>query len=158
MYIDCNLVIVPQKLILQWVGAFKHASNLNVYPIYSNKHISELIKLTGDIQIKPKDVNTDSESENITTLNIEKINKFDVILVGNTMIKNLLEYTDKYKWNRIIVDEACTIKIPTQYTYKFNFLWLISGTPYGIRCRYSTHRIFKIFYEMGDCFKFFIIR
>lgn len=154
--IDCNLVIVPQKLILQWVDAFKHASNLNIYPIYSNKHISELIKLTADIQIKPGDANT--ESENIIKLNIDKINKFDVILVGNTMIKNLLEYTDKYKWNRIIVDEACTIKIPTQYRYKFNFLWLISGTPYGIRSRYSAHIIFKIFYEMGNYIKFFIIR
>ena len=156
--LNCNLIIVPQKLIIQWIDAFKHALNLNVYSIYANKHINELIKST----IDNTEIKTDSDKEldiaKKIEIDVDKINNYDVILVGNTMIKNLLEYTNDYKWNRIIIDEACTIKLPTFYAYKFNFLWLISGTPYAINNRYSTHRIFKIFYEMHDYYKFFIIK
>jgi hypothetical protein len=137
---------------------------LNIFPIYANKHTNELFKST---DVKLTDIKKDDSSETKNDLSlgikpreidIDKINSYDVILVGNTMIKNLLEYTNKYKWNRIIIDEACTIKIPTNFMYKFNFLWLISGTPYGIQNRFSTHRLFKIFYEMYQHVKYFIIK
>jgi hypothetical protein len=67
------------------------------------------------------------------TLIVEEVNKYDVILVGDTMYKNLCNTAVNYKWNRIFIDEADTIKMTRDNTLlNFDFLWLITGTPSGL--------------------------
>jgi hypothetical protein len=48
------------------------------------------------------------------------------------MYKRFYKYCLNYKWNRIFIDEADTIKLPRDMNCYFNYLWLITGTPKGL--------------------------
>ena len=69
---------------------------------------------------------------------------FDAVLIKNTALVSLNDYylyngatriTREYnpfdEWDRIIVDEACDILNKITY-FKYNFLWMISATYYGL--------------------------
>jgi hypothetical protein len=69
---------------------------------------------------------------------------FDAVLIKNTALASLTDYylyngatriTREYnpfdEWDRIIVDEACDILNKITY-FKYNFLWMISATYYGL--------------------------
>ena len=81
-----------------------------------------------------------SSNETIKTF----LETFDIVLIKNTALKVLesyylyngatrIERTEPLfeSWDRIIVDEACDILNKIPY-YKYNFLWLISATYYGL--------------------------
>lgn len=63
---------------------------------------------------------------------IDFIKKYDIVIISDTMIKNFTNVFYKYKFTRIIIDEADTIKLPRYTNFNSNFLWFISGTPYGV--------------------------
>jgi DNA-binding protein len=133
--INTNLVIVPHKLIPQWKTNFEKASNLKVLTITMNKQINELLlkKI-----IKVKSWNGAEVDRELWYLDTEKLKNVNVILVGDTMYKRIVEYSNYIIWNRCIIDEADTIKLckMMEDCLNFNFLWLITGTPTGI-CRRS---------------------
>jgi hypothetical protein len=133
--INTNLIIVPHKLIPQWKSNFEKASNLKVLTITMNKQINELIlkKI-----IKVKNWNNIEIDRELWYLDTEKLKNVNVILVGDTMYKRIVEYSNYVMWNRCIIDEADTIKLckMMEDSLNFNFLWLITGTPSGI-CRRS---------------------
>ena len=128
---NTNLVIVPHKLIPQWKSNFDKALNLKVLTITMNKQIDEIILKK---VIKVKNWNGAEIDAELWYLDIEKIKNINVILVGDTMYKRLVECSNYYIWNRCIIDEADTIKLSKmmEECLNFNFLWLITGTPSGL--------------------------
>lgn len=72
---------------------------------------------------------------------IQEFNKFDVILIKDTMVKKLLDkYTIPYRenplyaWNRIMVDEAHLTLYSVPFM-RFKFLWIITSSYPVLRYR-----------------------
>ncbi len=128
--LNCCLIIVPHKLLPQWTENFqKNITNLNVYSIAYNKEIDNVVKtvinkkkngLGHDIEIRTEEIISD------------EINKYDVVIIGETMYKRFFRACQNYQWNRVFIDEADSIKLPRDMVCNFNFLWLITGTPTGL--------------------------
>jgi hypothetical protein len=141
--LNTNLIVVPHKLVPQWKTSFEKATNLKVYAIATNSQIDKIV--TTKI-IKQKNWQDEDIEIHKTELDFEKVSKYNVIIVGDTMYKRFYSCSDIYKWNRIFIDEADTIKLPRDMECYFNFLWLITGTPKGLANK-SKPFIGKIFYD-----------
>jgi len=116
-------------------------------PVYSqfietiNKHTKlKVLCLDSILGIRKYMPPPNSSNETIKTF----LETFDIVLIKNTALKVLesyylyngttrIERTEQLfeSWDRIIVDEACDILNKIPY-YKYNFLWLISATYYGL--------------------------
>jgi len=142
--VKSNLIIVPHKLLPQWKEAFvKYSPGLKVLSIGLNKEIDALRKVKKEIKKNWQNEEFEIESE---TLVEEKLNGVDVVLIGETMYKRFYKICENVRFNRILIDEADTIKLPRDMNCQFNFLWLITGTPSGL---FYTSKSFlgKIFKE-----------
>lgn len=145
--LDTNLIIVPHKLVPQWSENFeKNISNLSVLTITTNKDIDSLIKtvIVNDKNIK--EVNCFFQYEEIIP---EKINIYDVIIIGETMYKRFYQLCKNFKFNRLIIDEADSINLPKYMQSNFNFMWLITGTPTGLSTQKSNY-LTKFFLSIYD--------
>jgi SNF2 family DNA or RNA helicase len=117
--IRTNLIIVPSKIIHQWVLTFK-VSDMNVLKInnirnFKNKETDELIN----------------------------VNDYDVIIVTDKKVKELINLFPDVVWGRIIIDEIDSIILP-RYTFgllKFGFLWLVTATHSAL---FNTNKPFLI--------------
>ena len=128
--VKSNLIIVPHKLLPQWKEAFaKYSPGLKVMSIGLNKEIDALRKVKKEIK-----KNWRNEEYEITneTLIEEKLDGVDVVLIGETMYKRFYKICENVRFNRILIDESDTIKLPRDMNCQFNFLWLITGTPSGL--------------------------
>ena len=141
--IDTNLIVVPHKLVPQWKNAFEKANNLSVYAITTNSQIDKII-------VKKTQTVKNWMDEDVIKVKEEldqtKLNNYNVVIIGDTMYKRFYSCANEYKWNRIFIDEADTIKLPRDMECHFNFLWLITGTPSGLANK-SKPFIGKIFYD-----------
>ena len=97
------------------------------------------------------DLNNESEI-------ISYFNKYDVVLIKNTTLNNLLEYynnnqKDKFinKWKRIIIDECHDI-INKIEIFNYLFIWLISGTYMNICDKYYCTS-YSQYYNIKDILK-----
>ena len=138
-----NLIIVPHKILPQWKEAFnKFSPNLKVLTISLNKEINELIKITKN---EIKNWNNEILYLDNEELIPEQIEKYDVVIIGETRFARFYKACSKYRFNRIFIDEADTIKLPKELNCQFNFLWLITGTPKGLfySSKQFISRIFK---------------
>lgn len=139
--LNCALIIVPSKLVPQWKKAFENATNLKVYACSTNSQIDK-------ITISRTEVKKNWMGEEVTrkkeSISEEIISEYNAVIVGDTMYKRFHSHTENYKWNRIFIDEADSVKLPRDMECDFNFLWLITGTPSGL---YSKTKPFigKIF-------------
>lgn len=149
--LDCNLIVVPQKILHQWKNTFKHCKNLNVLTLEKNKDINGIIKKI----IK----NNNSKLYETEELIEENIINYDVILIGENIFKKIWNILRQYKWNRIFIDEADTIKNMYYNLFQTNFIWLITGTPEGFKYRKSISicKIFKHYYYKR-IYEYFIIK
>lgn len=128
--VKSNLIIVPHKLLPQWKEAFaKYSPGLKVLSIGFNKEIDALRKVKKEIKKNWR--NEEYEIENETLIE-EKLAGVDVVLIGETMYKRFYKICENVRFNRILIDEADTIKLPRDMNCQFNFLWLITGTPSGL--------------------------
>jgi hypothetical protein len=141
--LDTNLIIVPHKLVPQWKAAFEKSTNLNVYAISTNSQIDKIVKVNTYKKNNWKDEEVEITKEELEQ---EKVIKYNVIIIGDTMYKRFYSCVENYKWNRIFIDEADTIKLPREMNCYFNFLWLITGTPSGLANK-SKAFIGKLFYD-----------
>lgn len=141
--LNINLLIVPHKLVPQWKKTFELSTNLNVYTISTNSQIDKIIKTK---ILKKKNWKNEEIEIIVYTLDSEIISKYNVIIIGDTMYKRFYSNTENYKWNRIFIDEADTIKLPRGMQCHFNFMWLITGTPTGLINK-SKPFIGKIFHN-----------
>ena len=121
--INTNLIIVPHNLYNQWKTEITNYTYLNILFI--------------------SDIRTIKKIKNVTDLE-----KYDIILCNVNKIKNLYNLTNKYKWSRIFIDEADTIKLPNFPHLQSNFLWFITNT-YTRLCNVSNNGMIK------DLFKSF---
>jgi len=140
--VKTNLIIVPHKLLPQWKEAIiKYSPSLKVMTIGLNKEIDAVRKVTKEIKKIHKNKDYEIETEE---LEINKLTGIDVILIGETMYKRFYKIAENVRFNRILIDEADTIKLPRDMNCQFNFLWLITGTPSGL---FYTNKSFlsKIF-------------
>lgn len=128
--IKTNLIIVPHKILPQWKDAFtKFSPSIKVLSISLNKEIDNVVKKKIEITKNWNNEEIIREDEEIIK---EKLEEYDVVLIGETMYKRFFKTCKNYRFNRILIDEADTIKLPRDMTCQFNFLWLITGTPKGL--------------------------
>ncbi len=154
--VKTNLILVPHKLVPQWSETFsKYIKNLNVLTVTKNSDIDLLMKekIEYSKNLHGQDIKRESE-----VLRTDEVNKYDVIIIGDTMFRRFYKGYDEIQWNRFIIDEADTIKLPTEMSGMFKFLWLITGTPTGLFYADRTF-ISKLFRQNSDigiekCFVF----
>lgn len=118
--VPINLLLIPHKLMSQWLEFFKYAPNIKV------------------------DTYKDSEDE--TRINtIEDVKNIDVIIVACSKSPSFFKKFSKIKWNRVIVDEADTIKLSSNTVFDASFVWLVTATPKLLRYSSKVYlsRIFK---------------
>jgi SNF2 family DNA or RNA helicase len=147
--IKTNLILVPHKLIPQWSETFeKYAKNLNVLTITKNADIDTLMKDKVEFIENFNGQKIKKESE---ILRPDEANKYDVILIGDTMYRRFYKGCANIQFNRLIIDEADTIKLPNDMSCGFKFMWLITGTPTGLfhSDKHFISNIFKRSTEMG---------
>jgi hypothetical protein len=99
---NCNIIIVPDNIIHQWKGFFECANGIKIF-IYNKE-------------------------------NSDKFNHLDnkVVITSNTDYPLILKQYPSMIWNRIIIDEADTIKMPKDTVLNAKFIWLITATPNGL--------------------------
>lgn len=126
--INSTLIIVPRgPVYVQWEKTLKESTKLKYLAIDSLTFIKKTLP----------EYNLSNENEIISFFN-----QYDVVLIKNTTLNNLLEYynnnqKDKFinKWKRIIIDECHDI-INKIEIFNYLFIWLISGTYMNICDRY----------------------
>ena len=130
---DITLIIVPSKIIPQWKASFEQASNIVLLTLILKTDITRLIKTSDVVKKNFKNENV-IQQESVLDLEILKKNNINVILIGNTMFKYFSYSINNVFWNRIIIDEADTIKLSKNISnVYFNFLWLITATFNGLK-------------------------
>lgn len=128
--VKSNLIIVPHKLLPQWKEAFqKYSPTLKILTISLNKEINALRKVQKEIKKNWRNEFYEIETEILET---DKLDDIDVVLIGETMYKRFYKVCENIRFNRILIDEADTIKLPRDMNCQFNFLWFITGTPSGL--------------------------
>ncbi len=117
--VKSNLLIVPDNLLSQWIKFFDYAPSIKIITI-------EQPILQENTFLK-------------------KILEFDVIILPSTKVDPFFLKTENIKWNRIIIDEADTIKLPKMLELNGKFIWLMTGTPTGLvyNNRPYVNNIFK---------------
>ncbi|VVU94939.1 SNF2 family N-terminal domain [seawater metagenome] len=99
--IKTNLIIVPYKLVSQWLAYFNTCNNLKVYKINTKQDL----------------------------LRLNNIEEYDVIICSDLRYKNFHEIHGNYKWGRIIIDEVDNLKLPSMFSWNACFIWLITSYP-----------------------------
>jgi hypothetical protein len=121
-YIPVNVVVVPKGIHHQWAECFdKEVVDFN--------YVS-LLDATERPNIDAVDSYIESGSTDIVT-----------ILCNDTTVQWLFARYDGKMFNRIIVDEADTLKFSTLKTTRAAFIWLVTGTTNGIP--YSNKKYIK---------------
>lgn len=117
---NVNLLIVPHKLMNQWIKFFEYAPTLKIES-YSEIKDDERIKDYDSIKDK------------------------NVIIVSCTKVGDFIKKFQNVKWSRVIIDEADSISISVKHDIKSNFIWLVTGTPKSLRFsnKYFLSTIFK---------------
>jgi SNF2 family DNA or RNA helicase len=99
-----NILIVPHKLLPQWIKFFGHAPNLRLATFDTQKTTDDLADI--DVLIIP------------CTKTGDFINNFNIPTT---------------RWSRTIIDEADSIKLPKNFEFNSLFIWLITATPKKLR-------------------------
>lgn len=105
IYSKTNLIIIPDHLELQWIEFINIAPTLNTM-IYNKNVIKTNVKFI---------INSD----------------VDIVIVTADVFGRFMTEFPNIIWNRIIIDEADSIKIQ-DFELMANFIWLVTGTPSGI--------------------------
>jgi len=120
-----NLILVPHNLIIQWKIAFQHCK-LKTLTISSKADI-DLLEFDKNIFEDNTILQPDAQFSKINC-----IEYYDIIIISSTMFDIFYKKFNP-KWARIIIDEIVSIKLPTNFEFKTNFIWFLTATPSGIR-------------------------
>lgn len=121
---DCSnagcLIIVPHTLFRQWHDEIMSKTSLSCFACKTKRHV---------------------EDANF----LKNAQSSDIILVSNTLYKNLYTRAEelKIRWNRVFIDEADTIELTSTILRRealTNFTWLITAS--------FTHLLFPINYSI----------
>ena len=61
-------------------------------------------------------------------MDIEIFKNHDIVLCNANKYNKLSQFCSKYKWSRVIIDEADTINLPNSTAISCHFLWFITTT------------------------------
>jgi hypothetical protein len=117
--VPINLLIIPHKLLTQWVNFFNYAPDLNV-KLYSSSE----------------------DEQNINSIN--DLNNVDVVILSCTKSVSFFSKFSNIKWSRVIIDEADTINLSSNTIFNGSFIWLVTATPRVLRYSKKNYLI-KIF-------------
>lgn len=117
-----NLIVAPSSIIKQWEKELKQ-TDLTYFIIKSK---SDIIKID-DINLK----------------------NYDIVLCSNTFFNCLVDKTYSYKWNRVIIDEADSIRA-INHTVSYSFLWVVTATPELLYASKKKSFIGNIFYNISN--------
>jgi len=124
--IKTNLILVPHNLIHQWKNAFEYCK-LKTYTISKKADIDFLDFDENIFKDEPTQNNLDTD---INEKNC--IEYYDTIIISSTMF-DIFYNKFNPKWARVFIDEIVSIKLPTNFEFKTNFIWFLTATPSGIR-------------------------
>ena len=116
-----SLLIVPHTLYRQWQEYCKHQTTLQVFYAKSHKELACFESMTVDC----------SGQETVRTNTLQTIRESDLVLVSNTLYKDIQFVASTYKinWKRVFVDEVDSIHIPgTNQKPTAPFTWFITAT------------------------------
>ncbi len=118
-YINTNLLIVPHKIVPQWIDFIKYS------PLKYATYIS-----------------IDDEKKLTTE---KKLEKYDIVVISCTKSIAFFDKFPNKRWGRVLIDEADSIRIPQYLEINTAFLWLITATPRKMRFSKSSYltTIFK---------------
>jgi hypothetical protein len=125
-----NLILVPHNLVTQWKKAFSQC-NLKTFIIAKKSDINFLVYPENVFDNNNETNENLDDLDNITELNT--IEYYDVIVCSATMFEEYFEKFKSVKYGRIIIDEVCSIKLPTDLNFMANFIWFVTATPSGIK-------------------------
>ena len=108
--LPCTLVLVSQTIVGQWINELKK-TNLSYISVTNTRDLENL-----DINI---------------------IEKLDVIVVSSKIYNRLIGMYSEYCWKRFIFDEPGHLKIPEMKEVQAGFYWFVTATPTSIT---SMHR------------------
>ena len=137
---NTNIIIVPFGIIKQWEKSINLQTNLNYYLINKTIHINNLKENTFVYDYaeddKEKKYQIFNENESLIKFKAE-LEKYDIILISNTFYRKFHDlcenfrytaYIKHYKFRRVIIDEADSIKLTNFYMPFSEFTWLITAT------------------------------
>lgn len=125
--INPTLILVGKSILHQWVNELNY-TNLTY------------------LVVKP---NMDFCSLNIHT--------YDVILVTPNVYNTFVERYKHCVWKRFIFDEASDIRVPSMFTIKAGFIWLVTATPYKIYTQHRSCRTSFMYHIIGRYDAFYSI-
>jgi hypothetical protein len=121
-HIPINVIVVPKGIHHQWIECFNEQ-------IIDFNYVSLL---------------DSSERSNLDNLSIDILtnnNEIVTILCNDTTVQYLFDKYTGCIFNRIIIDEADTLKFSTLRNARSEFIWLVTGTTDGIP--YSNKKYIK---------------
>ena len=187
--IRTNLIIVPAKIIHQWVKALLK-TNLHFLKVNNIKNlIKKKEKNDSNSEEEDDKKNNDNNTPNIIPIDVKNdvyidpipavanndlwnnykpvkpkktikiykpeelidLNEYDVVVVTDKKIKELVHYYPNIIWSRIIIDEIDSI-ILSRYSFdklKFGFLWCVTAT-YNSVFKSSKPMLMRIFKNMDS--------
>lgn len=121
-YTNTTLIVVNVSLVNQWLSEIQN-TNLSVFTVKSFVDLQELKKTF--------------------------MSNFDIILCSNSFYNNLAVHYDYLTWNRVIFDEADSIKKITT-AVKYKFVWLVTATPENFKYIYNKKNFIYSFNDSSN--------
>lgn len=116
---QCSLIVVPNNVYSQWLKEIDQHTSLSYYPVAAR----------GQIQYpEPAD--------------------YDVILCPASKYNLFVQRYQNYLWNRFIVDEGDSIRIPRMASIRYRFGWFVTATYPRLLYRSQIGLIRNIFRNM----------
>ena len=103
-----NLIVVPHSLIAQWKTDLMKLTDYKI----------KIIKSIKDINFTVDDI-----------IKSNYLHQYDIVLCTSTKMKELMDMTHEIVlWERVIIDEADTIKVKVDKIPNTKFIWFITAT------------------------------
>jgi hypothetical protein len=132
--LNITLVVVPHTIFKQWQQTVTNQTNLKCLCVNTSKNLEKLS------QLKKKDFDSlerySSLTESVENYSNfwygEGLEKYDLVLISSTFYNKFVNTVDsfKFKYKRVVFDEADSIKISGAYLLENSFCWFVTST-YG---------------------------
>lgn len=130
-HMPVDLLIIPNHLLSQWTAYLEQAPGLR-----------QLFITTGEQEI------------GITP---ETLSEYDVVVLTCKKTRGFFDRYRELKWRRIFIDEADSVALSKNTHFNTSFLWLVTGTPSGLRS--GKGQIGQLFHKLEPwAFDWLIIR
>jgi SNF2 family DNA or RNA helicase len=119
---NASLIVVPHTIYKQWQDYCKKQTSLDVFYVKSKSDIEGALINSSYVDVSGQELQDKL---------IDKIRSSDIVLVSNTLYKELYSFTrmKNLSWKRVFIDEVDSIHITsTSPVPDAPFVWFISAT------------------------------